>query len=108
VTGPRVGEASDEYRAVCVYSPEPGMPQCDKPATLHVRVEDKTYGEVALATCDEHVGTARAAGRFVQEHAFKGFCGFPSSLWVLEHNLCVLDDSGVSGLKQEKQMEMIS
>lgn len=106
MTGPRVGRESDEYRSVCVYEPEPYAPQCEKRATWHVRVEDKAYGEVALSSCDDHVGLARASGRLVQEHTFDGCCGFPGSLWIIELNVCVLDDSGVPGLVQTKQLEM--
>ncbi len=107
MSGPRVGDASDDYRAACDYSLEPGSPKCENPATRHVRTADSSHGEVALQTCDEHVGIARAAGRFVQEHSFEGFCGFPSSLWIVELNACVLDDSGVPGLAKTKQLEMI-
>ena len=91
---PRVGGVSDEYRSVCVYSPNPGERQCDKTATHHVRVEDKVYGEVALQSCGEHVGTARAAGRFVQEHAYDDeTCALRRALWIVELNACVLEES---------------
>lgn len=91
---PWVGEASNEYRSVCVYSPEPGEQQCEKTATHHVRVEDKVYGEVALQSCGEHVATARATGRVVQEHDYDDdTCSLRRALWVLELNACVLEES---------------
>lgn len=94
---PWVGEVSTEYRAVCVYSPNPGEQQCDKTATHHVRVEDKTYGEVALQSCEEHAPTARASGRFVQEHAYNDdTCASPRALWIVEHNACFLDGAAPS------------
>lgn len=91
---PRVGAVCTEYRSVCVYSPAPGEHQCDKTATRHVRVEDKIYGEVALQSCEEHVGIARAAGRFVQEHAYDDdTCASPRALWVLELSACTVEDT---------------
>jgi hypothetical protein len=89
---PWVGAPSDEHRAVCVYADEPGSPYCHKPATRHIRVEDATYGEVALASCDTHAPIARASGRFVEEHTYEGFCGIAGTIWV--NNSCVLDISG--------------
>lgn len=90
---PWVGEVSNEYRSVCVYSPEPGERQCEKTATHHIRVEDRTYGEVALQSCEEHAGTARATGRFVQEHTYDDdTCGLRRALWIVERNKCVLEE----------------
>jgi hypothetical protein len=94
---PTVGPESDEYRAVCVFAPMPGEPQCSEPATRHLRVDDEgAYGEVALAACDSHVPIARATGRLIQEHVYEGVCGFPATIWHEVLNVCVLDDSGVS------------
>lgn len=90
---PRVGPESDEYRAVCVYSRAPGEPQCSAPATLHVAVDSDAYGIVSLAACTTHAPTARAAGRYLEEHAFEGYCGLPGTRWS-PANVCVLDDSG--------------
>lgn len=90
---PRVGAETDEYRAVCVYSPSPGDPQCDAPATLHVQVDCDPYGVVALAACPQHAPIARASGRFIEEHVYEGYCGLPGTLWSPQ-NMCVLDDSG--------------
>lgn len=93
---PYVGEASDEYRAVCVYSPTPGAEQCGAAATTHVRVLDcGGYGEVCLASCADHAPVARAAGALVAEHAFSGCCGLPATMWLDGLNVCVLDESGV-------------
>lgn len=105
MTTPWVGEPSDEYRAVCVYSDRPGAPYCHEPATLHVRVEDGHYGCVALAACDAHVPIARASGRFIEEHAFEGFCGFPGTLWI--DNCCVLDISGQEPARQAVAREAV-
>lgn len=90
---PRVGAPSDEYRAVCVYSSAPGEPQCNATARLHVMVNSGNYGVVMLATCDSHALIARMSGAFLQEHAFQGYCGLPSTRWS-PANVCVLDDSG--------------
>lgn len=98
---PRVGSATDEHRAVCVYSLRAGEPQCGKPATTHVRVRDGHYGEVALATCAQHLPVARSAGEFLQEHAYEGWCGFPASLWHPELNVCFVDDTGVEPVLRE-------
>jgi hypothetical protein len=92
---PSVGVPSDEHRAVCVYSPLPGEPQCGIPATVHIRTVVIEYGDVGLASCDGHASVARSAGRFVAEHEHEGYCGFPSTLWHDELNRCVLDDSGI-------------
>lgn len=92
---PTVGEVSDEYRAVCVYSLRPADPQCDAPATVHVLTESPAYGVVALASCDTHADIARAAGEYVMEHEHAGLCGLPGTIWHLVENRCVLDDSGV-------------
>lgn len=91
---PTVGPASDEHRAVCVYSPRPGDPQCDRPATLHVRTDTDEYRQVALSTCDRHAPIARVAGRFVAEHEHALLCGLPGTLWAEVENVCVLDDTG--------------
>lgn len=92
---PYVGPESDEYRAVCAYSPAPGQPTCDAPATVHVLVDDHAqYGEVGLASCDLHALTARRSGAFVMEHPYEGFCGFPATAWHKPQNVCVLDDTG--------------
>ena len=98
---PRVGTESDEYRAVCVYSLRPGEPQCGRPAVVHVRTRDSHYGEVVLATCTEHLPIARAAGEFLQEHQYEGWCGFPASLWNAELNVCLVDDTGVEPARRE-------
>lgn len=103
-----VGPASDEYRAVCVYSDVPGDPQCDRPAVRHVRVVCDEYGEVMLASCSVHLSNARTAGRFVQEHDFEGVCGFPSTLWVTELNICVLDASGEEPAREEQAVGVIA
>lgn len=92
---PTVGAASDEYRAVCVYSRSPGEPQCDAPATVHVMTDSAEYGVVALASCDTHAPIARAAGEYVMEHEHAGLCGLPGTIWHLAENRCVVDDSGV-------------
>ncbi|HEX5995997.1 MAG TPA: hypothetical protein VFY84_12715 [Jiangellales bacterium] len=92
---PTVGGASDEYRAVCVYSPRPGGDPCGREATLHVLTESQQYGLVALASCAGHALIARAAGRFVMEHDFAGVCDLPGTIWHLTENRCVIDDSGV-------------
>jgi hypothetical protein len=86
---PSVGVESAEYRSVCVYSAEPGAPQCDEQATVHVRVISLEYGEVCMASCDPHASIARVAGLYRDEHPYAGFCGFPSSLWYATH--CDLD-----------------
>jgi hypothetical protein len=99
--GPRVGAESDEYRAVCVYSEQPGEPKCGQPATTHVRVKDPHYGEVSLVTCARHLPIARAAGKFLQEHKYEGWCGFPASLWNIELNVCLMDDTGVEPVRRE-------
>jgi len=94
LTRPWVGEPSTEYRSVCVYSPEPGAQQCDKTATHHIRVKDVIYGEVALQSCEEHVATARATGRVVQEHAYDDdTCASSRALWVLELNACTVEET---------------
>lgn len=89
---PQVGPASDEYRAVCAHSHGPDYPQCERPASLHIKVEDGRYGVVALASCDVHLGIARNAARVLADHPYEGFCGLPGTLWHPE-NRCVLDDS---------------
>jgi hypothetical protein len=91
---PTAGPASDEYRAVCVYIHRHGGPQCDAPATVHVMSDTEQYGVVGFAACDVHARIARAAGRFVMEHPHAGYCGLPGTIWHLELNVCVLDDSG--------------
>lgn len=97
-TEPRVGEASDEYRAVCVYSRDEGDPQCGSAATVHVLTDCAPYGLVALTSCDNHAPIARVAGEFRAEHVHEGFCGFPATIWHLAENRCVLDDSGAEPL----------
>lgn len=77
MTAPWVGAPSDEYRAVCLYSEKPGSPYCHDPATLHVKVEDATYGEVALATCDTHAPIARASGGSSRSTRTKASAGSP-------------------------------
>lgn len=57
-------------------------------------VVDSGYGTVSLAACEAHRRTAQASGEFVMEHEYTGLCGFPSTLWNEEANVCVLDDSG--------------
>lgn len=98
---PRVGVPSDEHRPVCEYSLRPGEPKCGQPATVHVRVHDEHYGEVSLATCARHLSVARAAGEFLQEHVYEGWCGFPASLWHHELNVCLVDESGVEPVLRE-------
>lgn len=105
---PTVGLPSDEYRAVCVYSDEPGAPQCNEPAALHVMVDDQKYGCVSLATCTKHARIARAAGSYRMEHPFEGFCGFPGTLWNEQHNVCVLDDSGQEPARAEAAEAVIA
>lgn len=90
---PHIGAASDEYRSVCLYSPHSGLPACGQQATRHVLTADDRYGPVGLPTCDTHAPTARLAGRLLAEHPFAGWCGFPSTIWHLALNRCVLDDS---------------
>ncbi len=68
----------------------------------HVRVEDPRYGEVCLSSCDKHLPVARAAGKFLQEHTFEGWCGFPASLWSPELNVCFVDDTGVEPVRCER------
>lgn len=111
---PSVGAESDEYRAVCLYSDRPGSPRCGEPAVLHIGVEDTNYGSVAdygliaLATCSRHAPMARASARFVNEHAFEGFCGFPATRWDMHHNRCVLDDSGQEPSRVEHAESVVS
>jgi hypothetical protein len=93
MTEPRVGEPSIEYRAVCAFSPRPGMPSCGQPATLHVCSKSTEYGAVGLETCDVHAPIARAAGEHLGEHPAGLYCGLPGTLWTDAE--CVLDDSGV-------------
>lgn len=109
-TAPFVGEESDEYRAVCAYSPAPGEPKCDAPATMHVMVVDHAqHGRVGLASCDTHLLTARRSGEFVMEHRHEGFCGFPSTCWDMVRNVCILDDTGEEPALREaptREMEL--
>lgn len=93
--GPRVGPASDEYRAVCGYSDTPAAPLCEAPARWHVLATSEQYGPVTLAACVDHVEIARLAGQFVDEHEFTGVCGLPGTRWSFEDDACVIDDSGV-------------
>jgi hypothetical protein len=93
---PRVGVESDEWRAVCLYSDGPCEPQCNVSAVVHLRVQDPTYGQVALPSCTQHAPIARLAGRLIQEHAHAGTCGLPGTLWHERWNECVIDDSGQS------------
>jgi hypothetical protein len=62
---------------------------------MHLRTYDPAYGAVALATCTEHLPIARAAGEFLQEHTYDGWCGFPASLWNVEQNVCLIDATGI-------------
>ncbi len=95
MTVPWVGESSDEYRAVCLYSLNPDTPPCDQPATVHILTESDKHGLVSLVSCDDHAPTARVSGRYVDEHVYGGVCGFPSTVWLFEpENRCALDDSG--------------
>lgn len=95
MTKPWVGEPTDEYRAVCVYSERPGAPKCDATATVHVMVRDEHYGPVGLVACDTHASTARASGEFITEHPFENWCDMPGSHWVLQPvDRCELDDGG--------------
>lgn len=95
MTEPYVGVPSTDHRAVCQFSPEHGDPPCGQPAAHHVAVEDPGYGLVGLPTCDQHLDIARAAGAFLDEHPYRGFCGFPSSQWDRPGKRCVLDGTGV-------------
>lgn len=90
-----VGEPSNEYRAVCEYSPKLGAKKCNLPSTVHVMVDDPKYGRIALQSCSNHVSHARAAGRYVMEHKREGVCCLPGTLWLYKENVCVLDISGV-------------
>lgn len=95
MTAPWVGKPTDEYRAVCLYSPHPGEPRCAAPATVHILVDDATnHGVVALASCDQHSGIARASGVLLMEHPHEGWCGLAGAFWDEAENRCVLDDSG--------------
>lgn len=89
---PFVGPETYEYRAVCVYSPLLGDPQCGAPADMHVMVDSAVYGVVALASCKRHAAIARAAGTWLAEHPHTGVCGLPAALWT--DGRCVIDDSG--------------
>lgn len=96
MTGPRAGELSTEYRAICVYALKPGDPRCGEPATVHVMVDCEEYGTVALAACGAHRSIARAAGAPVDEHVFAGYCGMPGTIWMFPPvSACIIDDSGV-------------
>lgn len=91
---PTVGRPSDEWRAVCVYSPWPDDPECGAPAKRHVLVYSEAHGhEATLTSCTVHTPIACHAGRLIQHHAYDGVCGFPGTLWDKEANRCVLDDS---------------
>lgn len=99
---PRVGAAAaDDGDPECAFSPEPGAPKCTNLATMHLRVEDKHYGVVGLPTCQRHYPIAVAAGRLLQEHAYEGWCGFPASVWSIELNVCLMDDTGVEPALRE-------
>lgn len=93
MTGPRIGVLSTEYRAVCDYGDRPGAPRCGERAMVHVMSESPTYGLVGLATCDEHLPAARAAGLQHGEHPYRGWCGFPGARFFPEE--CVFDADGV-------------
>lgn len=94
VDGPSVGPESADYRGTCDYSRRPGDPLCGEPATVHVLAADDVYGVVGLGSCDRHAMIARLAGIMQAEHTYEGYCGFPSTIWHLSLNRCVLDDSG--------------
>lgn len=92
---PWVGpESTDGHRGLCAYSPNPGDPQCETPAAVHLMVDTGRYGVVALQSCVAHAGIARSSADVLMEHPYEGACWFPNSLWNQAANVCVIDDSG--------------
>lgn len=94
MTAPYVGDETTEYRGVCAYAPDPDSACCENPATVHILADASGRGLVGLPTCEVHASIARAAARPVMEHPFRGWCGFPATIWHYEWNECVLDGSG--------------
>lgn len=96
---PGIGDRCEDHRAVCSYSgPRPGPSTCQAPATVHLMLDYPAGadGVVGLASCDTHLGIARAAGTVLAEHPHTGLCGLPGTVWLPEpDNVCVIDDSGV-------------
>lgn len=106
-SAPYIGERSDEHRSVCVYALRPGMPKCGASASHHVRLMGDSHGEVALTTCEEHLSVAQRAGTFLQQHPHAGVCGLPSTIWLIEANVCTIEESGIepsTGVATHREM----
>jgi hypothetical protein len=80
VTAPFVGLPTEV--GGCAFSVELDSEPCGKPPTLHIQVRAEGWGTVALDTCDEHAGLARASGSWVTEHAYGPDCPPSTACWL--------------------------
>lgn len=94
MTTPRVGaQVADQHAATCTYAPHPGDPRCTHIAAWHLAVEvDDGVFQVAACTC--HSSIAKAAGRLVHSHPFRGLCALPGTVWLWRANFCAFGSPG--------------
>jgi hypothetical protein len=77
---PRLGEG-------CAYSDDLDVPLCGAAPIAHVRVRSN-WGTVGLASCAEHLPTARTVpgSPATGEHAFGELCPSGTCLWIEDVN----------------------
>jgi hypothetical protein len=90
VTEPWIGDENADDPGICTYSPAPERPVCGLPATVHVLTESAIHGVVGLASCDEHMFTARAAGPYISEHPYGPGCSNRPARWHGDHCCAVI------------------
>ena len=76
MTKPFVGLPTIPGGAGCAYAADLDQPSCDQDVTVHVIGRAEGWGWVALNTCGDHLGIARAGcAEIADEHPAEGCNG---------------------------------